>query len=63
MLKKEIAFDDYKKRLFLGKDQMRKMNIRRRCNHEIFPMKMNEIALSANDQKHKVPKDMIHTFA
>ena len=60
MLKKEIAFDDYKKRLFLGKDQMRKMNVIRRCNHEIFPMKMNKIALSA---KHKVPKDMIHTFA
>lgn len=62
MLKKEIAFDDYKKRLFLGKDQMRKMNIIRRCNHEIFPMKKNEIALSANDEKHKVPEDMIHTF-
>lgn len=56
MLKKEIAFDDYKKRLFLGKDQMRKMNIIRRCNHEIFPMKKNEIALSANDEKHKVPR-------
>lgn len=60
---KEIAFDDYKKRLFLGKDQMRKMNIIRRCNHEIFPMKKNEIALSANDEKHKVPEDVIHTFA
>lgn len=48
---------------FSGKDQMRKMNIIRRCNHEIFPMKMNKIALSANDEKHKVPKDMIHTFA
>lgn len=58
-----MAFDDYKKRLFLGKDQMRKMSIVRRCNHEIFPMKMNKIALSANDEKHKVPKDMIHTFA
>lgn len=48
---------------FLGKDQMRKMNIIRRCNHEIFPMKKNEIALSGNDEKHKVPEDMIHTFA
>lgn len=48
---------------FLGKDQMRKMNIIRRCNHEIFLMKKNEIALSANDEKHKVPEDMIHTFA
>ena len=63
MLKKEIAFDDYKKRLFLGKDQIRKMNIIRRYNHEIFPIKMNKIAVSANDEKHKVPKDMIHTFA
>lgn len=58
-----MAYDDYKKRLFLGKVQMRKLNIIGRCNHEIFPMKMNKIALSANDEKHKVPKDMIHTFA
>lgn len=37
------------------------MNIIRSDHHEIHSMKMNKIAMSANDDKRTVLKDKIHT--
>ena len=42
---------------------MRTMNIIRSDKHDIFTMKMNKIALSANDDKRIVMRDKIHTKA
>lgn len=63
VIKKEILFDDYKKCLLSGEDQMRTMNIIRSDCHDIYSMKMNKIALSANDNKRLVCDDKIHTLA
>lgn len=58
-----MGFDDYKKCLFSGEDQMRTMNIIRSDCHDIYSMKMNKIALSANDDKRLVSDDNNHTLA
>ena len=42
---------------------MRKMNIIKSDNHDIYSMKINKIALSANDDKRIVMRDKIHTKA
>ena len=52
-----------KKCLFLGEEQMQAMNIIRSDKHDIVTMKMNKIALSANDDKRIVMRDKIHTKA
>lgn len=62
-MKKEIGFDDYKKCLFPGEEQMRTMNIIKSNNHDIYAMKINKIAFIANDEKRIVMKDKIHTKA
>ena len=57
VIKKEITFDDYKQCLFSGEEQMRNVNIIRSDNHDINSMKMNKLALSANDDKRTVMRD------
>ena len=47
LLKKK--FDDYYKCLFNEIEEMRAMNIIRSKDHNIYSMKVNKIALSAND--------------
>ena len=42
---------------------MRKMNVIRSYNHEIFSKTVNKIALSANDDKRIIRKNKISTFA
>ena len=56
-MKKKIGFDDYKKCLFSGEEQMRTMNIIRSDNHDIYSMKINKIALSASDDNRILMKD------
>ena len=51
VIKKYLVFEDYKKCLFSEKEEMRSMNIMRSKDHEIYSMKMNKVALSANDDK------------
>ena len=51
VIKKELNFEDYKECLFSEKEEMRSMNIIRSKDHEIYSMKMNKVALSANDDK------------
>lgn len=41
---------------------MRKMNIIRRQNHDIYSMKINKIALSANDDERYVMKVNVYTL-
>ena len=63
VIKKGIQFEDYVKCLFSGEKQMRKMNIIRSENHNIYSKEVNKIALSCFDDKRKVLKDKIHTKA
>ena len=51
VIKTNITFQNYKDCLFSEKPQMRKINLIRRRNHEIFTETVNKIALSANDDK------------
>ena len=58
-----IKFEDYKKCLFGGGLQYRKMCNLRSYKHEISMEELNKIALSANDDKRKILSDKIHTLA
>ena len=63
VIKKSLSFDDYKKCLFSEETVMRDMNMIRSQNHEIFSMKVNKVALSANDDKRLICKNKIDTRA
>ena len=63
VIKKEITFEDYKNCLFSGEEQMREMNIIRSNLHDIYSIKMNKIALSANDDKRVIDENKIKTYA
>ena len=63
VIKKGIQFEDYVKCLFSGEKQMRKMNIIRSENHNIYSKEVNKVALSNEDDKRRVLKDGIHTKA
>ena len=63
VVKKSISHEDYKKCLFSGKKQLRKMNVIRSRKHEIFTEEINKISLSPNDDKRCILKDGIHTLA
>ena len=63
VITKSLTFDDYKKCLFTEEEVMKKMNILRSQNHEIFSMKVNKVALSANDDKRLICPNKIDTLA
>ena len=63
VVKKQISFEDYKECLFSRTPQMRKMNVIRSHQHEIFSETVNKIALSANDDKRIILDDGISTLA
>ena len=63
VIKKHISFDDYVECLFSKKLQMRKMNVIRSHQHEIFSETVNKIALSADDDKRIIMDDKISTLA
>ncbi|WAR26740.1 hypothetical protein MAR_012444, partial [Mya arenaria] len=63
VVKREISFDDYKTCMFSRKEQIRKMNVIRSHGHEIFTEEVNNIALSANDDKLVIQEDGVHTLA
>ncbi|PFX14317.1 hypothetical protein AWC38_SpisGene21541 [Stylophora pistillata] len=58
-----ISFDDYKRCLFSGVKQLRKMNTLRSRKHEMYMEEINKVALSANDDKRIILPDKIHTYA
>ena len=63
VVKKRLDFDDYVQCLFSGKKEMRKMNIIRSENHEIYSKEVNKVALSNEVDKRNVLKDKVHTLA
>ena len=63
VIRKSLTFDDYKKCLFTEDELMKKMNIIRTQNHDIFLMTVNKVALSANDDKRLICENKINTLA
>src|SRR6218665_267233 len=61
VVKKTISHDNYKDRLFTRRDQLRKMNVIRSYHHDNYIEEVNEIALSADDDKRVILLDGIHT--
>ena len=63
VVKKSIAHEDYKKRLFTGKEQLRKMNVIRSHIHEVYTEEVNKIALCPSGDKRHILEDGVHTLA
>ena len=59
----KIKHEDYKTCLLTGKEQLRKQNIIRSYNHEVYTEEVNKVALSAEDDKRYILEDGIHTLA
>ena len=58
-----ITYEDYKTCLTTGKEQLRKQNILRSYNHEVYTEEINKVALSVLDDKRYILSDGIHTLA
>ena len=63
VVKKSITHENYKNCLFTGKEQLRKMNIIRSYNHEIYTEEVNKIALSPDDDKRHILEGLTGTLA
>ena len=63
VVKKSIAHEDYKKCLFTGKEQLRKMNVIRSHMYEVHTEEVNKIALCPSDDKRHILEDGGHTLA
>ena len=62
-VKKSITYEDYKTCLFTGKEQLRKMNVIRSYNHEVYTERVNKVALCSDDDKRYILEDGINTLA
>ena len=63
VVESSITHEDYKTCLTTGKELLRKQNIIRSYNHEVYTEEVNKIALSATDDKRYILKDGMHTLA
>ena len=63
VVKKGITHEDYKTCLQTGKEQIRRQNIIRSYEHEVYTEEVNKIALSATDDKRYLLKDSYDTLA
>ena len=63
VIKKSIRHEEYKKCLFTGKEQLRRMNVIRSYKHEIYTEEINKVALSSSDDKRHILNDGVHTLA
>ena len=63
VVQKSITHEDYKTCLLTGKEQLRKQNIIRHYDHEVYTEEVNKVALSAEDDKRYILDDGIHTLA
>ena len=63
VVQSSISHEDYKTCLLTGKEQLRKQNILRSYNHEVYTEEVNKVALSALDDKRYILSDGIHTLA
>ena len=63
VVESSISHEDYKTCLTTGKEQLRKQNILRSYNHEVYTEEVNKVALSALDDKRYILSDGVHTLA
>ena len=63
VVEKSITHENYKTCLETGKEQLRRQNIIRSYNHELYTEEVNKIALSAADDKRYLLKDSYDTLA
>ena len=63
VVENSITHEDYKTCLTTGKEQLRKQNILRSYEHEVYTEEVNKIALSALDDKRYILSDGMHTLA
>ena len=63
VVENSITHEDYKTCLTTGKEQLRKQNILRSYDHEVYTEEVNKIALSAQDDKRYILSDGVHTLA
>ena len=60
---KTITHEDYKNCLLSKKEQLRKMNVIRSHDHNIYTEQINKVALSADDDKRIILADGMQTLA
>ena len=63
VVKKSITHEDYKKCLFTGKEQLRKMNVIRSDMHEVYTEEVNKVALCPSNDKRHILEDGVHSLA
>jgi len=63
VVKTKITHDDYKECLFSKATVYRPMNVIRSYKHDMYTEEVNQIALSADDDKRVIMDDGIHTPA
>ena len=63
VVKNCITHEDYKNCLFTETEQLRKMNVIRSHNHNIYTEEINKVALSSNDDKRHLLKGRTTTLA
>ena len=63
VVKKSITHENYKKCLFTGKEQLRKMNVITSYKHEVYTGKINKIGLNPDDDKKRILEYGAHTLA
>ena len=63
VVKKSITHEDYKTCLLTGKEILRKQNILRSYDHEVYTEEVNKVALSAEDNKRYILSDGKDTLA
>ena len=63
VVKNSITHEDYKTCLETGKEQLRKQNIIRSYEHEVYTEEVNKVALSVEDDKRYILEDGKHTLA
>ena len=63
VVKESITHEDYKTCLLTGKETLRKQNILRSYDHEVYTEEVNKVALSAEDDKRYILSDGMDTLA
>ena len=63
VVKKSIRHEGYKKCLFTGKEQLRKMNVIRSYKHEVYTEVVNKIVLCSRDDKRHILEGLKDTLA
>ena len=63
VVEKTITHEDYKTCLLTGKEPLRKQNIIRSYDHEVYTEEINKVALSAEDDKRFIMEDGKQTLA